>query len=174
MKLYNNQDEQKKDEELLNFTSSEYIWLKEKEIKKIPWINDVALQQDVNVLWGQSWWWWGKMLIFNRSSTAWTWLVSFTWFWFKPKWYRILAARDRITTNGDFCYSDWWYDWTTQTYLQIADNYSRVITWGVLRLLYVNQWWWEVRAAHSSFDNDWITLNFLASSETCTLFITCF
>ena len=119
--------------------------------------------------------WWSKMLIFSRLASTWTWSQSFTWFWFKPTSYSILAVRQGITLTNAPCYSDWWYDWINQWYMQIADWYSRADdTTAVLRVFYTNQWWWQTKASHTSFDIDGITLNFTSSQEDIKLFITCY
>lgn len=117
---------------------------------------------------------WSKMLIFTRLSTVWTGTQDFTWFWFKPTWYHILAVRQWITSNWNHCYSDWWYDGSIEWYMQIADKYSRYLTWGVLRVFYTNQWGWSTKATHSNFISDGITLNFTHSDEDIALFITAY
>lgn len=124
------------------------------------------------------WWWsgvgWGKTLIFSRASSVWTGNQSFTWFWFTPSSYRILASREWISATDAPCFSDWWYDGTTQAIMQVADHSNVVLTWYVLRLLYDNQGWSRTSATHVSFDSDWITLNFNFSWENSYLFITCY
>jgi hypothetical protein len=140
----------------------------------IPWLWPEMLDSNVSIRWGSSWGW-TKMLIFERLASVWLWLQTFSWFWFTPKWYRILMARNELTVNDAPCYSDWWYDWITKSYLQIADHYSRVTTWSrVARLLYTNQWGGQTAADHDSFTSDWIILDFETSDENCTIFITAY
>lgn len=120
------------------------------------------------------WWWQVKTLIFNRLASVWTWIQSFTGFWFTPTCYNIQATRTDITTSWNPCFSDWTYDWTTQLYRQVADWYSRALTWKVVRIFYTNQWGWVTSAIHSSFDSDGISLNFDFSAEDCYLVITAY
>ena len=153
------------------YTTPETLDIKDFTVTdKTPWISEVQYNE-VNVRWKS--WWWSKTLIFNRLATVWTWVQSFTWFWFTPTSYTIQCTRTSITVNDAPCFSDWAYDWTTQMIRQVADHYSRVLTWYVWRLLYTNQWGWQTNILHSSFDSDWISLNFTASDEDCYLIITC-
>lgn len=149
----------------------------ENDILEVPDYSYWASQEPLNAsyqLRNIKWWWKVKTLIFERLASVWTWTQSFTWFWFTPTSYTIQTTRTWITTTFYPCFSDWAYDWTTQMIRQVADWYSRVLTWCVWRLLYTNQWWWTTNIVHSSLDTDWITLNFTTSSEDCYLVITCY
>lgn len=138
-----------------------------------PWQTKQKLRIGREVEW-IVWWWKAKTLIFERPASVWTWLQSFTWFWFKPTHYTIQTTRTWITTTWYPCFSDWCFDWTTEIIRQVADWYSRILTNTIIRLFYTNQWWWKTSATHSSLDSDWITLNFDFSDEDCYLVITCF
>ena len=134
----------------------------------IYWVNTQRLKPWINV----EWWAWVKTLFFTRDASVWTWLQTFSWFWFTPKSYQIKAFKTELT---DFItWSLWWYDWTTQYYFQLADWWSVVYTWKVLRVFYTNQWWWKTSARHSWFTWDWIILNFDFSQENIRLEITAY
>ena len=136
-----------------------------------PWQTKQKLKLWREVEWSA---WWVKFLIFNRLASVWTWIQSFTWFWFTPTCYTIQATRTNITTSWNPCFSDWAYDGTTQMYRQVADWYSRALTWKVIRVFYTNQGGWVTSAIHSSFDSDGISLNFDFSAEDCYLVITAY
>lgn len=138
-----------------------------------PWQTKQKLKIWREVEWNV-WWWQVKTLIFNRLASVWTWVQSFTGFWFTPTSYTIQATRTDITTTWYPCFSDWAYDWTTEIIRQVADWYSRIVTNNIIRLFYTNQWWWKTSAIHSSFDSDGISLNFDFSAEDCYLVITAY
>lgn len=131
-------------------------------------LNTQRLKLWVNV----EWWAWVKTLFFTRDASVWTWLQTFNWFWFTPKSYQIKAFKTELTSivTGSL----WWYDWTTEYYFQLADWWSTVVTWKVLRVFFTNQWGWRTSALHSWFTWDWIILNFDFSQENIGLEITAY
>ena len=134
----------------------------------IYWVNTQRLKPWINV----EWWAWVKTLFFTRDASVWTWLQTFSWFWFTPKSSQIKAFNTELADS--ITRSLWWYDWTTQYYFQLADWWSVVYTWKVLRVFYTNQWWWKTSARHSWFTWDWIILNFDFSQENIRLEITAY
>lgn len=117
--------------------------------------------------------WSTKTIRVVRAATVWTWLQSFTWFWFTPTSCSIIARRAWNTTVATW--SLWWYN--SEWYcLQLADWGSNDVSWSwyVVRVFYANQWWDRTSATFNSFDTDWITLNFNYSVEDIVMEITCY
>lgn len=141
----------------------------------IPWITEDKLDASLSVRWISAWS--IKTLTFTRASTVWTGNQSFTWFWFIPKSYTIIAWRN---VTWDECMSNWWIDsvWT-----QWGVRTSPVSAWWVwessdtnkvIRIFFTNAWWWETNASHVSMDSDWITVNFWLSAENIKFTLTCY
>lgn len=169
----------------LMIKEQEIIWnnKKEKGVEKIEtitpevietpnydyWYSQNTLDYDVALRNKPSWGWANvKTLIFNRLSTVWTGVQSFTWFWFKPTNYTIQAWYNWLASNIEF--SVWWYDWTTEQCMYIDSGSS----WTSNYSLRVKDWTNRTSALFSSFDTDWITLNFNFSDININLMITCF
>ena len=116
-------------------------------------------------------------LVFTRASTVWAGNQSFTWFWFKPKYYEIMAWRDWTWWE---CLSHAWIDsnwtqyWVSIRPVNTSNEIESTNTTSVLRIFYTNAWWWETSATHSSLDSDGITINFANSAENIKLKITAY
>ena len=109
-----------------------------------------------------------KALIFQRDSTVWIWIQSFTWFWFTPTNYTISSWTTWWSTW------QWGYDWTLQKCLYV-NSYLWYDTGIATRVIHLRDWASvKTYAGHSSFWSDWVSLSFSNSDIDATLIITCF
>ena len=122
--------------------------------------------------------WWSQSLTFTHLASQGIWNQSFTWFWFKPTNYTITAWRSwdvslTWTTLQCMSITQYWNGW-----VRIRPNWNSQIEIANTSLMiavdYSNRWWLTTRATHSSFDNDWLTLNFSTSWEDTLFIITAF
>lgn len=158
-----------------NIYTPDKIVLEDDVVNDLPWLNATKINSAIEIE-GSSWSSWKKTLTFTRAKTVWTWNQSFTWFWFTPKSYEIIAWRNTLWfacmcfTWRDDAWVEWWVA-LTPNWASLSETNP---TTSSMRILYWNAWWGSTIAWFISLDSDWITLNFTASGEDIKFKLTCF
>ena len=150
--------------------------IKRPSVVQSPWVTTAQLTPWIEV---KKWAGWSKMLFFNRPASDWTWLQTFTGFWFTPTSYKIVCTGATSTSSTDVLFSVWayqadnnkycsWQQWTASNY-----DYWTSSTTYVCRVINTSGST-RTSAYHNACITDWIELNFNFSWYDVILEITAY
>lgn len=149
-----------------NPSYEDVLGIVENTSKPIKGIDEPKIIGDIEVIGGSGWGWGMKIKYFELNINT-PWIISYEWFWFKPKWYIIQAWSQG---NQDYAASSYW------TYIEGVTKtfYSKVrAAWAIESDYNSGQYSsssfiisiteeddsTSSNARHEWFTDDWILLN---------------
>lgn len=120
------------------------------------WLSQNTLDAELALRNNDSSWWWTVIKNYSRSSTDWTWVESYTWFW-TIKYLEIHAWFD-----SSIAWERWsrgYWDWTTITWVYVYDSTSLPTT----SILRISDWVNLTKATTVTLITDWFSIDFTDS-----------